>query len=73
MVGIPDVSFYDWYFAPVWIVNAINFGNHAYKNFKEIRQGGADAFPAIYWATVSAAAVLLTGVCTADGLEKMLK
>ena len=68
-----DYIINQWYFAPVWIVNAINFGRHAYKNFKEMRDDGAKVLPALYWSTASACAVGFTAVCATDGLEKLLK
>jgi hypothetical protein len=62
-----------WYFAPILILNAINFGSHAYKNFKEMRDNSTKVLPALYWSTASACAVGLTAICAADGLEKLLK
>ena len=62
-----------WYFAPIWAINAINFGNHAYKNFKQMQGNGVKVLPALIYSTASACAAGLTAVCTADGLEKLLK
>jgi hypothetical protein len=68
-----DYLINQWYFAPIWIVNTINFGNIAYKNFKEMRYDSAKVLPALWFSAASAAAVVLTGICVADGLEKLLK
>ena len=57
------------YMAPVWIANALYFGNRAYKNFKEMRDNDAKLLPAVFWSTASACAVGLTGMC----LENLLK
>jgi hypothetical protein len=65
-----DYIINQWYMTPIWIANAIGFGNKAYKNFKEMRYNDAKLLPALFWSASSACATGLTGICLSDGLQK---
>lgn len=67
-----DYIINQWYFAPVWIANAICFGKQAYENFKKMRDNNEKVLPALFWSTASVCATGLTAVSVADGLEKLL-